>query len=50
MSGLRLENPCAYCARPLRDVMAQGCGSREFPQADADRLCDVVAWARRQKA
>jgi hypothetical protein len=49
MISIRIIDPCAYCGRPLKDVMAQGCGSREAPQKDVDRLCDVLAWVKRQK-
>jgi hypothetical protein len=47
--SLRVTDPCFYCAQPLRDVAAQGCGSREFPQADVDRLCLVLVEARRRR-
>jgi hypothetical protein len=49
MISIRITDPCAYCNRALRELMQQGCGSREVPQKDADRLCDVLAWIKRQK-
>ena len=44
--GVRIEDPCAYCGRRLAQVGEMGCGSQEM--RDADRLCHVVDWARRQ--
>ena len=44
---IRYTDPCFYCGRPLRDVAAQGCGSREFPADQVDRLCEVLSRARR---
>ncbi len=49
MISIRLTDPCAYCGRPLKDVVTQGCGSLEAPKKDVDRLCDVLAWVKRQK-
>ena len=49
MISIRLTDPCAYCGRALKDVMAQGCGSLEAPKKDVDRLCDVLAWVKRHK-
>jgi hypothetical protein len=45
---IRYTDPCFYCGRALRDVAAQGCGSREFPHDKVDRLCEVLPRARRE--
>jgi len=46
--GVRIEDPCAYCGRPIRDVARAGCGSQEYRDAEVDRLCHIADWARRR--
>jgi len=46
--GVRIEDPCAYCGRPIRDVARAGCGSQEYRDAEVDRLCHIADWVRRR--
>lgn len=42
-------DPCYYCGRALSEVRTTGCGSKEFPQARVNELCEVYQRESRKK-